>query len=73
KLENGKSFRIKTVNNSPANRYIKRMILNGKPYTRSYMLHQTILNGGDLVIEMSNVPGTAWGVQPQDRPKSIYP
>ncbi|MBO0950823.1 GH92 family glycosyl hydrolase [Fibrella forsythiae] len=73
KLENGQSFRVKTVNNKATNRYIKRMTLNGKPYSKAYLLHQTILNGGELVIEMSNVPGTEWGVHEPDRARSVLP
>lgn len=72
RLENGKSFRLKTVNNSAVNRYIKRITLNGKPYTPSYLLHQTILNGGELRIEMTDKPSTTWGVRPTDRPRSVY-
>lgn len=70
-LENGKSFQIKTVNNSARNRYIKRMLLNGKPYTKAYLLHQTILNGGTLTIEMDSKPGTSWGIRPEDRARSV--
>ena len=70
-LENGKVFRMKTVNNSPVNRYIKRITLNGKPYTQSYLLHSTILAGGELVIDMDSKPGTTWGIRPADRPRSV--
>jgi predicted alpha-1,2-mannosidase len=72
KLASGKTFRMKTKGNSARNRYIKGITLNGKPYTKSYLLHQTILNGGDLVIEMSDKPSPTWGTAPQDRAKSVY-
>ncbi|GAB3893990.1 GH92 family glycosyl hydrolase [Spirosoma agri] len=71
-LGNGKTFRINVVNNSKANRYISRVLLNGKPYTQSYLLHQTIQAGGMLTIEMSSQPSPTWGVAAQDRPRSIY-
>ncbi|MBC3787471.1 GH92 family glycosyl hydrolase [Spirosoma utsteinense] len=72
RLENGKSFRLKTVNNSAANRYIQRVTLNGKPYLPAYLLHQTILDGGELLIEMGKAPSPTWGVRPADRPRSVY-
>ncbi|UHG92664.1 GH92 family glycosyl hydrolase [Spirosoma oryzicola] len=72
RLANGKTFHINVVNNGKANRYIKRITLDGKPYTRSYLLHQTLVNGGNLTIEMSDKPSTTWGVATTDRPKSVY-
>ena len=71
-LENGKTFRLQIVNNSANNRYIKSMLLNSKLYTKSYLLHQTIMNGGTLTIEMGNKPSTNWGVRPEDRPRSVF-
>lgn len=71
-LENGKTFQLKTVNNSPTNRYIKGIMLNGAPYTKAYLLHQTIMAGGLLTIEMDNKPSTTWGTRPEDRPRSVY-
>jgi predicted alpha-1,2-mannosidase len=71
-LPAGKTFRMRTKGNSAKNRYIKSMTLNGKPYTKSYLLHQTIQNGGDLVIEMTDKPSTTWGTAPAERAKSVY-
>lgn len=70
-LENGKTFRLNVQNNKGPNRYIKQMLLNGKPYTKSYLTHQTILDGGTLTIVMDSKPGTNWGVRPDDRPRSV--
>lgn len=69
---NGKPFHIQVKNNSTANKYIQRITLNGQPYTRSYLSHKAILNGGELIIEMADKPSDSWGTQPQDRPKSVY-
>ena len=71
-LESGKTFQLKMVNNSATNRYIKRITLNGTPYPKSYVLHQTILNGGTMTIEMDSKPSPDWGVRPEDRPRSTY-
>ncbi|MBG7613050.1 GH92 family glycosyl hydrolase [Polaribacter sp. BAL334] len=61
-LENGKSFTIQAKNNSPENKYIKSIKLNGKNYEFSYINHQDIINGGNLVFEMTHQP-TNWGTK----------
>lgn len=52
----GKEFKIKAINNSPQNIYIARATLNGKPLNRDYLLHEEIVKGGELVLEMSDSP-----------------
>ena len=59
-LENGKSFTVVAKNQSKENKYIKSCFLNGEKYKYSYINHQDILNGGNLVFEMTNQP-TDWG------------
>jgi predicted alpha-1,2-mannosidase len=53
-LENGKTFTITARNNSPENRYIKSMNLNGKPYKQYSIKHEDIVGGGKLILEMNN-------------------
>jgi predicted alpha-1,2-mannosidase len=67
-LENGKQFHIKAANNSPANKYIQRIFLNGRPYTRSFITYADIMKGGELRFEMGNKPSASWGVKSSDRP-----
>ena len=55
-FENGKSFTIRTEDNSPEHKYIYSMKLNGEPYEKLYLDHQTMLNGGELVIIMTDKP-----------------
>jgi putative alpha-1,2-mannosidase len=55
-LENGKTFEIKAPNVSNKNRYIKSVKLNGKPYTKGYISHEDIMNGGEMTYEMSSKP-----------------
>jgi predicted alpha-1,2-mannosidase len=69
-LENGKKFHVRVQQNSSRNRYIQKMTWNGKPYTKSYLLHKDILQGGELVIEMGSKPSSVWGVRASDRPYS---
>ncbi len=64
---NGKTFRIVTLNNSPENIYIQSVKLNGKSYTRSFILHNQITSGGTLEFTMGNKPST-FGTRMADRP-----
>ncbi|WP_298732545.1 GH92 family glycosyl hydrolase [uncultured Chitinophaga sp.] len=59
----GGQFSIITRNNSPANRYIQRAWLNGKPYIHCYIDHAGIAAGGTLVLEMGNKPNKSWGIK----------
>jgi predicted alpha-1,2-mannosidase len=65
-----KTFSIQVKNNSAANKYIQKITLNGKPYSKSYLLHKDIMRGGNLVMEMGSTPSSTWGVRPADRPYS---
>lgn len=55
-LENGNSFTIRTKNNSPSNKYIQSIELNGKELKQHFISHETILAGGELTITMGNKP-----------------
>jgi len=69
-LSGNRKFSIKVVENSAANKYIQKIILNGKPYTKSYILHKSIMAGGNMEIYMGSSPSATWGVNPADRPIS---
>ncbi len=71
-LPNGKVFRIIVKKNSAKNKYIQGMVLNGKNYPQSYLMHSDILKGGELVITMGNHPSKYWGVNKAFWPKSVY-
>ncbi|OUJ74200.1 sugar hydrolase [Hymenobacter crusticola] len=70
-LGGGKTLAIEAKNNSATNKYIQKITLNGKPYTKSYITHQELLRGGKLVFDMGSKPSSTWGVAPADRPKSV--
>ncbi|WP_338356055.1 GH92 family glycosyl hydrolase [Yeosuana marina] len=55
-LENGHTFVIKAINNSDDNIYIQSVNLNGKELNRNYITHKEILQGGELVFTMGNMP-----------------
>lgn len=65
---NGTTFRIVARDNSPANRYIQGVTLNGEPYTRTYITHADLTAGGELVFDMGDEPSDTFGVDPADRP-----
>jgi predicted alpha-1,2-mannosidase len=52
----GKKFTIKAKNNSAENIYIQSIRLNGKPLERFYILHDEIVSGGLLELEMGPEP-----------------
>jgi predicted alpha-1,2-mannosidase len=70
-LPEGKSFKIIAENNSKENLYIQSATLNGVTYTKTFITHKEIMNGGELVFKMGNVPNTDFGAKMEDRPKSI--
>lgn len=59
--ENGKDFTIEAKNLSEKNQYIKSATLNGKPFSKAWIEHQDIVDGGVLVLEMSEFPSVTWG------------
>lgn len=70
-LENGNVFTVKAGNASEKNIYIQSATLNGKPYTRNYITHQDILNGGVMEFVMGPEPNKEWGARPEDCPPDV--
>jgi predicted alpha-1,2-mannosidase len=58
RLPNGKSFTIISKNLSQSNKYVKSVMLNGKPVDSWKILHADIMRGGELIFEMSASPRT---------------
>jgi hypothetical protein len=69
-LENGKTFIIEAEGLNRNNFYIQKAKLNGLAYTKCYITHSDILNGGELTFFMGPVPNNNWGSQPGDFPFS---
>ena len=59
-LENGKVFTVLAKGVSRENIYIQAVKMNGKPYDKSYITHEQIMNGSTLEFEMGNKPGSIW-------------
>ncbi|WP_343539670.1 GH92 family glycosyl hydrolase [Sphingobacterium thalpophilum] len=60
KLANGKKFTVKANRVNKSNIYIRSVTINGKPLETSYITHEQIMSGANLVFEMSNKPGPVW-------------
>jgi putative alpha-1,2-mannosidase len=71
KLPENKVFTVENENNSKENKYIQSASLNGKSYTKSFITHKDITNGGVLKFVMGANPNKEFGKKNEDRPKSI--
>jgi len=69
-FENGKSFVIKANGVSSRNIFIQSAKLNGKPYVKSFLTHDDLMRGGELIFEMGSEPNHRWGVGVKNIPVS---
>lgn len=69
-LENGSKIVINAPNNSKQNKYIQGLKLNGKEYSKTYIMHSDLANGAVLDFDMGPNP-SAWGSGDNDAPISI--
>jgi len=65
-LENGKRFTIRADGAGP---YIQAAQLNGKRWNSAWLMHDTIMQGGELRFSMAATP-SQWGSAVADRPRS---
>ncbi|WEK33849.1 MAG: GH92 family glycosyl hydrolase [Candidatus Pseudobacter hemicellulosilyticus] len=70
-MENGKKFVVNAKGNSASNVYIQDATLNGQSYTRNFIRHSDLVNGGVLDLTMGAAPATTRGIAPADRPFSL--
>lgn len=70
-LENGKSLTVTAKGNSDATRYVNAMTLNGETYNHNYLTHDAVMNGGNIVFDMSKTPNTQRGTLAEDVPYSL--
>ncbi|MDF7822774.1 GH92 family glycosyl hydrolase [Pontiellaceae bacterium B12227] len=71
----GKSFAVKSINNSADNIYIQSAKLNDQPLKRAWITHEEIVGGGTLELFMGPMPNKQWGnatlPKPVSEPQSI--
>ncbi len=67
----GQEFTIKANQVSKENKYIQSATLNGKPFNRTWITHQEIVQGGTLIFEMGKQPNRKWGSDASAIPPSM--
>ncbi len=70
-LPEGKRFTMIADGLSDTNRYVTRVMLNGRALTRSYIRDAELRAGGELRFTMGAVPNKAWGSAKGTRPFSM--
>ena len=73
KVRGGKTFTVEAPDNSPENIYIRKVYLNGKPYKKSYITYQDIIEGGTLTFVMGKKPDRKFGTALENRPIVLSP
>lgn len=71
KLDDGKYLEIKANKVSDKIRYVKSVILNGKPYSKNYITYNDIKDGAIFEFEMSSKPNKKRGLPAEDKPYSL--
>jgi predicted alpha-1,2-mannosidase len=69
--DKGKKFIIKAKGVSDDAPYIQSGTLDGKVFTRTYLTHEEITNGGKLILQMGKTPNKSWGTTAADVPFSL--
>ena len=64
----GRTFEVVAQGVSQECYYVDSVLWNGEPYTRSYITHDMVMNGGVLTFVMSAEPNAKWAVNQEDRP-----
>jgi len=72
-LPNGRTLEVKATGVSDRNRYVKKVLLNGKTYSKLYITHSEIMNGGTLEFVMASRPNKARGQKAEEKPYSMTP
>jgi predicted alpha-1,2-mannosidase len=70
-LPSGWHIIVKAPKVSPRNRYVKRVLLNGKPYPNLYFTHDQLTSGCVIEFEMSNQPNRQRGLSKDQKPFSL--
>jgi predicted alpha-1,2-mannosidase len=70
-LENGKKIEINAANNSPANKYVNTLSVNGKPYGLTWLSHSELKKGAVLNFNMAPLPNKTRGTKVSDVPYSL--
>jgi len=69
-LPDGKQFVVTGSRNGPQRPYIRAAQLNGESFNKTYLTHDQIVRGGEIVFEMTSAPDYKWATAPESRPGS---
>jgi len=69
----GKTFTVKTRNNSAENVYVQSATLNGQPLNRAWLRHEEVVAGGTLELVMGPKPNESWGSASDELPPRNFP
>ena len=72
-LGTNQPFVISAHNNGPQRPYIEGALLNGKPFDRSFLMHEQITAGGSIEFEMASSPNYRRATGEKDRPPAWIP
>ena len=56
----GRTFTIRTENNSDKAYYVQSAAFNGKPLDQCWLYRSDVYNGGELVLRMGEEPSDVW-------------
>jgi len=70
-LDNGKTITINAPKNSADNKYVQDLKYNGKPYSKNWLSHSTLLQGATLDFNMVEAPNKERGTSESDFPYSL--
>ncbi|MBI2429072.1 MAG: glycoside hydrolase family 92 protein, partial [Ignavibacteriales bacterium] len=64
-----KKLTIAAMNVPSSNKYVRSVMLNGRPLSGISVRHEDLVNGGEMIFEMSGIPEIKKGVPEQDTPR----
>lgn len=70
-LPGGGSFEVIAKGVSDKNRYVRKVLLNGKPYDKLYITHNDIVAGGRIEFVMGSKPEKSRGQKENTKPYSL--
>jgi putative alpha-1,2-mannosidase len=70
-LPNGKTLRIVAESNDANNVYIQSAHWEGQPLNSSWISHQELSQGGELMFKMGPAPNVEWASSPEAAPFSL--
>lgn len=70
-MSNGRKISMKARNWSPEAVYVDQVVLNGRPWTKSYITYDDIKDGAELEFVMSRKPNRKRATKPEDIAPSV--